>query len=136
MNDWLLLVLTALFCFRVTRLVTDDVIFEPIRSRIEPRLGMYWGNLLVCHWCVSAYVCAPVIYFLDQWLGLTMPLLWYGAVWALVGLIAENWDKEDHGHVPPHSHQTATMAPRSPSSLQGVVSPPETLSGSESGLSD
>lgn len=58
LRDWLAV-------FRLTRLVTDDQVTEPLRGPLQARLrdsghggAAYW---LGCAWCVSPYVAAAVV---------------------------------------------------------------------------
>lgn len=58
----------ALAAARVTRLITDDAIFDAPRNALLARLpdGSKLAYLLVCRWCASVYVAAvaaPVAYW-------------------------------------------------------------------------
>lgn len=52
------LALVALATARVTRLVTVDVVMQPVRKRIVDRMGVdsKLSYLIVCDWCVSMYI--------------------------------------------------------------------------------
>jgi hypothetical protein len=76
----------ALAVARVTRLVTEDALTEPVRARLLPRLWRRYAPhippadwevaeppklvyLVTCPWCVSIYVAAvaaPLWYFLGS----------------------------------------------------------------------
>lgn len=72
MVGWMELLLLSFACFRLTRLVVDDLIFEPIRARffqiiikdeeewLEPK-GII-GELLSCHWCVGVWGAILVVF--------------------------------------------------------------------------
>ncbi len=51
-------VILALAAFRVTRVITTDVVFESVRERIwkkfPPSKG--FGYLITCDWCTGFYV--------------------------------------------------------------------------------
>lgn len=58
--------LTTLATYRVTKLLTEDEITQPIRDRIHskfPPESTKLGYFTTCPWCVSMYV-APVIHFM------------------------------------------------------------------------
>lgn len=90
----LLVVLTCLATYRLTRLLTADA-FPPVaalRDRIEGRFGedssvTYLAN---CPWCVSVYVGAAVVAATDHFAtgGLTAPVLVWATASAVTGLIA------------------------------------------------
>ncbi|WP_082234626.1 DUF1360 domain-containing protein [Halobacillus massiliensis] len=71
MGDWLNLFILAFACFRLTRLVVQDVIFEPLRSpffTIIKEDGEEWlepkgliGELLSCQWCVGVWMALIVV---------------------------------------------------------------------------
>ncbi|MFC7321237.1 DUF1360 domain-containing protein [Halobacillus campisalis] len=66
MISWMELFLMAFACFRLTRLIVQDVIFEPFRVKffhvvnkegeewLEPK-GVF-GELLSCQWCVGMWM--------------------------------------------------------------------------------
>ncbi|WP_173916923.1 DUF1360 domain-containing protein [Halobacillus sp. Marseille-Q1614] len=72
MADWLNIFILAFACFRLTRLVVQDVIFEPLRAPfftvikedgeewIEPK-GVI-GELLSCQWCVGVWMALAVVF--------------------------------------------------------------------------
>lgn len=71
---WLVLVVTALAVFRLTRLVTSDTITEPLRARVlngpttysraqrkpsAARVRLY--DFITCAWCVSMWIAALAV---------------------------------------------------------------------------
>jgi hypothetical protein len=90
----LLFVLLALTAFRITRLITRDE-FPPVavaRERVAGRYGdeSWQAYLARCPWCVGVYVSAGCTFL--TWLavgGLPLPLLWWGATAAVVGMTAK-----------------------------------------------
>lgn len=58
-------VILALAAFRITRLITTDTIFDPLREKIWnkfPPNRINVGYLITCDWCTSIWV-APVVIF-------------------------------------------------------------------------
>lgn len=57
------LVIVALATFRLTRLITTDVITESIRERVWRRFppSTRTGYLFTCDWCMSIYSASLVI---------------------------------------------------------------------------
>jgi hypothetical protein len=51
-------VILALAAFRVTRVITTDVVFEAVRERIWKRFppSKGFGYLITCDWCTGFYV--------------------------------------------------------------------------------
>lgn len=83
----ILIILAAFIATRITRLVTADRVFQPLRDRIITRFGMgrpltYWIH---CPWCVGVWVslaASVVVVF-------TAPDGWPVSAWWLVpGLTA------------------------------------------------
>ena len=62
MIDYILL---ALAITRITRLLTTDVILEPLREFVWRRLGnpgvSKVGYLFTCNWCMSIYVASLTV---------------------------------------------------------------------------
>jgi hypothetical protein len=52
---WLWLLVNALATYRITRLITDDLIADPLRARVT-RLGEPWASAIECPWCMSFWV--------------------------------------------------------------------------------
>lgn len=93
MSDGLLLVVVALFVFRVWRFLGVDT-FAPVRVPRETfirRVGEdHWSvELLTCPWCSGAWVSFATVAAVWAVRPLPLPALWFGAVSALVGLVAK-----------------------------------------------
>lgn len=82
----------ALACLRLTRLVTTDVITEPIRVRIVAKTGIdgWIHTLITCAWCcgwwISAAVGTGVWFYQGPWL--MIPLIVF-ALSEIVGLVSQ-----------------------------------------------
>ncbi|WP_375483299.1 DUF1360 domain-containing protein [uncultured Jatrophihabitans sp.] len=85
---WLLVVLTVFAVARLTRLVTKDVVTQPVRAWIVARrLDGHDDRddsdpivyLIHCRWCASIWLAAPVS--VAVW-------LWPGAWWVQIPLLA------------------------------------------------
>jgi hypothetical protein len=117
-NLWLEFVILSLATFRLTRLITKDdfpPIFyarrwvqsrRPAEWRRPARVGVrgagpdalfgeepyadYWwfGELVSCAWCASAYVSGALVLFVWLLHGLPLPLLWWFAVWGAGAFLA------------------------------------------------
>jgi hypothetical protein len=78
-DDWLTIALAAGLAARLTRLITLDVITDPIRRRLTG----FFGALVECAWCTGIWVAAPV--GLSWW-------LWADQTWwqvcAVIGTVA------------------------------------------------
>jgi hypothetical protein len=86
-------ILTLLAVARVTRLVTTDVITEPVRNAVVRRLlgrdpEHKLAYLLVCDWCASVYTGAAAAGAWCAW-GETMPFK--GVVLALSASYVTGW---------------------------------------------
>lgn len=60
------LVILSLAVYRVTRLIVQDSILEPVRDRIFRRFNPQrssLGYLLTCTWCMSLWVALPTVLF-------------------------------------------------------------------------
>lgn len=55
MNDGLLIILTALATYRLTRLITADRILQAPRAWIVQR-SRWLGYLVTCDWCLSIWI--------------------------------------------------------------------------------
>jgi hypothetical protein len=104
-NPSLLFVILSLATFRITWLIAKDD-FPPIfyarkwiqmrRPRVVRRpayaegyADFWWlGELVSCVWCASGYVAGGLV--LTVWLlhGLSLPLLWWFAVWGAGAFLA------------------------------------------------
>lgn len=94
---WLVLLVVNVFAVhRLTHLVIDDKITEPLRDKIFDRFGQpmdTWTYLFTCPWCVSIWVAAIAVAGL-----LLIPLVWIPvalllALSSLTGLIYKVEDR-------------------------------------------
>ena len=55
----------AAACYRITKLIIDDELTQPIRARIfrrfNPDEGSKIGYALTCYWCCGVYVAAGIV---------------------------------------------------------------------------
>lgn len=98
MNSALLIVLTCVVAYRLTRLVVKDQ-FPPIavqRARIAERWGedSWQAYLSQCAWCAGFYIAGPIVLAVDLIEGLPVPVLVWGTAWAACGFLAA-WDDPD-----------------------------------------
>ena len=80
----------ALAAYRMTRLVTTDVILNPIRKKIwkkYPPQNHNLGYVITCDWCSSIWVSSLVVIMYTITSSLTFAVCCMFAVSALVGLI-------------------------------------------------
>jgi hypothetical protein len=87
-------VITALAVFRLTRLLTTDVIFEGMREKIWSKYppSTKFGYLFTCNWCMSIWMAVLLVA-----LTLLLPTVAYVvslilSISALVGLVATKLD--------------------------------------------
>lgn len=100
-DDWLTIVLAVGLAVRITRLITLDVITQPIRDRLTG----FFGALVECPWCTGAWVAVPVGLSWWAWADQT----WW-QVGALIGSIA--WACGAAAGVGmPSQHEVATVSP-------------------------
>ncbi|MDE1904824.1 MAG: DUF1360 domain-containing protein [Rhodospirillales bacterium] len=55
------LVIDALAVFRLTRLVTADIITDRPRRWVLEHLGTGWFDFVTCAWCVSMWIAGVVV---------------------------------------------------------------------------
>ena len=99
---WLLVLLTILAVFRLTRLVNEDAITAPLRRWLvgydgeleEGEVGR-WGYFITCPWCVSIWVGTVVSVVAVLWGDNRVVLIGLVALAASAstGLIASNLDR-------------------------------------------
>ena len=86
---WLWLLVNALLVYRLTRLITDDIITDGLRARVT-RLGEPWSSGIECPWCVSFWVSCAVVavswMFPNQW----VPIATVFALSAVAGSLASH----------------------------------------------
>jgi hypothetical protein len=87
-------VLIVLASYRLTRLLTTDVILEPLREKVWKKfpISSKIGYLFTCDWCMSIWAAALILL-----LFLALPLVAYVvslilSTSAIVGLIASRID--------------------------------------------
>jgi len=93
MPDPLLLVVAALAGFRLTRLLTADFLFGPVRAWADRR-GERLGYLASCDWCSSIWLVPLPVAAIFLWPSnrLVVALLVWLAGSAVVGLVA-TWER-------------------------------------------
>jgi len=89
--DALTLILLALAAYRVTLLVTTDVVTQPLRDKIWAKWppDTYFGYLFTCNWCSGFWVALvfSVFWFLvPDWLVMVSLFL---SISAVIGLISD-----------------------------------------------
>jgi hypothetical protein len=96
--DWLLAVLAALTCYRLTRLVVRDD-FPPARAvrdavrRYAIRRHAEWlDDLVTCHWCASGWVAIGLVLLVTYARPVAEPVCLAGGIWAAGALVAEHED--------------------------------------------
>lgn len=83
---WLL---AFLACYRLTRLITADVITQPLREKVADR-SPFLGYLVSCDWCLSIWLAPVVATPVVLWPGnrfVVFLLLWF-ALSAVAGLLS------------------------------------------------
>lgn len=95
MSDALLFVLVCLASYRLWRLAALDDLppLEWLRGRFEGwtdvHHGPEWSAGIACGWCSGSWVAAAVVAAVWSVHPLPLPALWFGAVAAVVGLVAK-----------------------------------------------
>ena len=104
MHEFLLFILLALACYRVTRLVTTDKITEPIFDKIRFGLERRWyakhgpvgsdthfnsklAFLLSCPWCLGFWISGAGTLLVSLVYGLDYPILTWLATSTVVGFL-------------------------------------------------
>lgn len=87
-------IILVLASYRLTRLLTTDVILEPLREKVWKKFppSTKFGYLFTCNWCMSIWAALLLIL-----LFLVLPLLAYVvslvlSISAIVGVIASRLD--------------------------------------------
>lgn len=57
----------------------------------DPWRWWWAGELVSCHWCVSAYVAAGAVACVDITAGVPMPVLWAFATWGAAAVLTDRW---------------------------------------------
>jgi hypothetical protein len=93
--------LAALATYRVTRFITADALFEPVREKIESVLearswhrGVY---LINCDWCLSIWVAplpaiAVMLWPENRGVLLALLILTFSAVTGLASTVEKHWE--------------------------------------------
>jgi hypothetical protein len=92
------LLVDALACFRLTRLVTEDVVTQPFRQKIfdkHPPTEESWSYVLTCPWCASIWVGGGIALLRKFYPQAWNPAAEMLAFSAAVGLVAER--EANHG---------------------------------------
>lgn len=77
--------------FRVTRMITRDTIFDPIRDKI-PDSDNGLGYLVRCDWCAGVWVSGLIVGVTQLLVSVPLPVLvWLGCA-GFQGLLA-SWEK-------------------------------------------
>lgn len=103
MSEVWLVVLLALACYRVTRLVTTDKITEPIFNRIRFGLERRWyakhdggsdthfnsklAYMLSCPWCLGFWVSGAGTLLVSLAYGLDYPIFTWFAMSTVIGFL-------------------------------------------------
>lgn len=84
------LIVLILASFRVTRMVTRDTIFDPLRDRIpDSETGL--GYLIRCDWCAGVWVSGIIVGVTAQLISIPLPVLVWLACAGGLGLLA-SWE--------------------------------------------
>ena len=95
MPDLMTLLILSLATFRLSRLLTVDVIFEDLRERIWKKYSPLtkFGYLFTCIWCMSIWVASVIVICYTIIPTVTTVLALPFAISAVAGLVAHNLDK-------------------------------------------
>ena len=90
--DLLTLLVLTLAAFRVTLVLTTDVVMEPVRERIWKKWppSTYFGYFWTCNWCAGTWVAAL---FTVSWLiapDFVVMVSLFLAISAVIGLMSGN----------------------------------------------
>ena len=88
-------IILALFVYRVTRLITIDEIFEPVRAFVwdKTKTGSHLAYLVTCSWCISLWVALPVVFSYAFFPSMTILIGCIFALSAIAGLITARLDQ-------------------------------------------
>lgn len=93
MTNFALLFLASLFAFRVWRFIGLDTfaLVRVPRDWFIAKVGEdHWSvELITCPWCAGAWISFATVAAVWAIRPLPLPALWFGAVSALVGLVAK-----------------------------------------------
>lgn len=88
MNPLVAVVVDALCCFRLTRLITEDGIFDKPRQKIVDRTDKF-SELVECSWCVSIYFGVGIVIASRLAPKVFRPFAEAMALSAITGIVAE-----------------------------------------------
>jgi len=92
MPDALTLLLLALGAFRVTLMITTDVVLQPLRDKIWSKWppDTYFGYLFTCNWCAGTWVAGgfTILWFIAPDFLVMVSL--FLAISAVIGLMSGN----------------------------------------------
>lgn len=86
------LIVLILASFRITRMITRDTIFDPLRDKIPDEDDNRLGYLIRCDWCAGVWVSAAVVGVAAQFISIPLPVLVWLACAGALGLLA-SWEK-------------------------------------------
>lgn len=97
MPTWIFLLLVFAFVARVTRLITSDIVTDPLRIWVARKTGPHStaSYFLSCQWCVSVWVAVAVCPVAVWHAGMSwweLPLMIGSA--SLVTGIVSRWDDD------------------------------------------
>lgn len=116
MNDLVLVVLLGLASYRVSRLVVEDQITEPLFGRVRDRLESLWirrntepgtpeelravqselynsrlSYMLSCYWCLGFWVSGAITVIVSLAHGLDYPVMSWLAASTMTGIIGSRY---------------------------------------------
>lgn len=87
-------IILTLAVFRVTRLIIEDTILEPLREKTVFKLhptDSKIRELFACPWCIGFWLAVIAVLMFWAWPVVTLWLALPFAISAAVGLIASHW---------------------------------------------
>jgi hypothetical protein len=94
LDSWLIFIIISLATFRITRVLTTDVIFESLRDKIWKKYPPHTsiGYLFTCNWCMSVWVASLLVICYTIIPALTLIASSIFALSAVAGLISSKLD--------------------------------------------
>jgi hypothetical protein len=94
MPDLFQFMLLTLATYRLTRLITTDTIFEPVREKIWSKYppSTQFGYLFTCNWCTGMWTAMMVTILFFFFPSVTLMVSLVLSISALVGLLASKLD--------------------------------------------
>lgn len=92
MPDALTLLLLGLGAFRLTILITTDVVLEPLRTRIWRKWppDTYFGYFWTCNWCAGTWVAGLFTFLWFMAPDFLVMVSLFLAISAVIGLLSDN----------------------------------------------